>query len=349
MDNIIEKKTINKKLVNDMLEKNLETGQFTNYGPNTKLLEEYIKSKLIIDQDRDVILVNNGSIAIHILTNAIEYYHKDININWATQSFTFPPSSQANLINCEILDIDLEGGLNIEEVTNNLNGLIVTNIFGNCVDISKYEDFCSKNNKYLIFDNAASSYTFYKNKNINNYGEGCTISFHHTKPFGFGEGGAIILKKKYYDITRKLINFGINLEEDVYYNRLGNNGKISEISSVYIYQYLYDNFDKIVNVHKELYEYLKNKIKEEKITKFKLFPSFHDGNNIVPNCFCLIFKKYDKSIEKKFINNNIFFRKYYNPLKNTKNSINLYNSILCFPCNSNMKKNDIDKLISLIV
>ena len=53
------------------------------------------------------------------------------------------------------------------------------------------------NNKFLIFDNAATPFTYYKGKSCCNYGHGSTISFHHTKPLGFGEGGAIIVDKKY--------------------------------------------------------------------------------------------------------------------------------------------------------
>ena len=89
--------------------------------------------------------------------------------------------------------------------------MIVTNIFGNVVDIQKYESFCRENNKFLIFDNAATGYTEYKGKNCLNFGIGCTISFHHTKPFGFGEGGAIIVDKKYEKSIRCLNNFGIRI------------------------------------------------------------------------------------------------------------------------------------------
>ena len=153
--------------------------------------------------------------------------------------------STRNLSNAKIIDIDLDGGLNLEELDSSIDGIIVTNIFGNIVDIAKYEKWAKDNNKFLIFDNAATPFTFYKGKSCCNYGNGATISFHHTKPLGFGEGGAIIVDKKYEKNIRCLINFGINLTDN-YWVKEGNNYKMSDISAVYIIQYL-DNFDLIVN------------------------------------------------------------------------------------------------------
>ena len=91
----------------------------------------------------------------------------------------------------------------------------------------------------------ATPYTFFKGKNSCNFGIGATISFHHTKPLGFGEGGAIIVDKKYEKNIRCLINFGIDLTEK-YWVKEGNNYKMSDISAVYILQYL-DNFNLILS------------------------------------------------------------------------------------------------------
>ena len=344
--NWLAKKNINNEIVQELLKKPLETNQFTNNGPNVKKLEKYIKEKFQIQDSKCVIMVTNGSVALHALSSGIEYMINK-KINWATQSFTFPPSAQSNLRDVTILDIDKDGGINLDLVKNNIDGLIVTNIFGNIVDIEKYENYCEKNNKFLIFDNAATSYTFYKGKNCLNYGTGCTISFHHTKPFGFGEGGAIIVDKKYENNIRCLNNFGIGLTNK-YWVSQGNNNKMSEISAIYILQYLMTNLDNIITKHNILYNYFKNQIKKYNISHFKLFSSFHD-NIIVPSCFCIIFDNYDESIRNKLLKNNIECRKYYNPLDNTKNSNELYNNILCISCNIDINENDINKIIKLLI
>tara|TARA_B110000037_G_C17017839_1_gene463995 strand:+ start:86 stop:1126 length:1041 start_codon:yes stop_codon:yes gene_type:complete len=340
--NWVPNKKINKKRINQLINKSLDSGQFTNNGPNVQLLEQVIREKLQIDYTKAIIAVTNGSVALHALASSIEYFENK-KIQWATQSFTFPPSAQGTLSNTKIVDIDKDGGLDLNELDESIGGIIVTNIFGNIVDIDKYEKWAKDNNKFLIFDNAATPFTFYKGKSCCNYGHGSTISFHHTKPLGFGEGGAIIVDKKYEKNIRCLNNFGIGLTNE-YWVRKGNNNKMSDISAIYIIQYL-DNFDKIIKKHKMLYKYFKKQIKK---LKLQLFPSFHDKDNIMASCFCLLFDNYDDNIRLKLLENDIFCRKYYYPLKKTKNTVDIYNKILCIPCTKDMKKEDIDLIISLI-
>ena len=80
----------------------------------------------------------------------------------------------------------------------------------------------------------------------------------------------------------------------------------------------------------------------------KLFPSFHDEDKIMPSCFCLLFDNYNDNIRLKLLKNNIFCRKYYHPLIETKNTVNIYNKILCLPCTVDMTEKNIDLIIKLI-
>jgi len=339
--NWISKKNIDNDIVSNLMTIPLKNNQFTNGGENVKLLENFLTTKLKINDNKSVIVVTNGSVALHSLTSGIEYCEKT-KINWATQAFTFPPSAQSNLSNVKIIDIDKNGGLDISKIDKSINGLIVTNIFGNVVDIEKYETFCKENNKFLIFDNAATGYTEYKGKNCLNFGLGCTVSFHHTKPFGFGEGGAIIVDKKYEKSIRCLNNFGIGLTEK-YWLSAGNNNKMSEISAIYILQYLKRNIDIIIRKHNELYVYFQEEMIKQKITNFKLFPSFHDGL-ICTSCFSILFDNYDDKIRKKLLENNIQVRKYYYPLDDSKVANEIFDKILCIPCNIDMNTYNIDKI-----
>lgn len=341
----IAKKRIDAVIVNKLMIEPIKNNQFTNGGANVKYLENYIKDKFKICDNKVVIVVSNGSVALHALTSGIEYY-KNKKFQWATQAFTFPPSAQSNLRNVKIIDIDKEGGLNLDELDDSINGLIVTNIFGNIVDIDKYENFCREKNKVIIFDNAATGYTEYKGKNCLNYGTGCTISFHHTKPFGFGEGGAIIVDKKYEKSIRCLNNFGIGLTEK-YWVPEGNNNKMSEISAIYIIQYLKGNLDRIIKKHNELYLYFKELMKKNRITHFKLFPSFHDGV-IVPSCFTILFENYYDKVKEKLVENDIQARKYYYPLNNSKVANDIFDKILCIPCNIDMDKSDVDTIFTFL-
>lgn len=344
--NWVPDKKINNNRVNNLINNSLKNNQFTNYGPNVQLLEKTIREKLQINKNKAVIAVTNGSVALHSLSTGIKYFHNR-EINWTTQSFTFPPSAQGTLSNTKIVDIDLDGGIDLKEINDATDGIIVTNIFGNVVDIDKYEKWANDNDKFLIFDNAATPFTFYKGQSCCNYGVGCTISFHHTKPLGFGEGGAIIVDKKYEKNIRCLNNFGIDLTDE-YWVREGNNNKMSDISAVYIIQYL-DNFDNIIKKHQELYNYFTEKIKENNLdNKLKLFPNFGEKNKTFLSCFSILFNNYDDNIRLKLLENGIFCRKYYHPLVETKNSKNIYDKILCLPCNIDMTFKNIDLIIALL-
>ena len=69
----VPKKNISCKEVEKMLEKSLETGHLTNYGPNVQLLEEEIRNRFDVEDEKAVVVVNNGSTAIQVLAASIEY------------------------------------------------------------------------------------------------------------------------------------------------------------------------------------------------------------------------------------------------------------------------------------
>lgn len=343
MINWVPDKNIKQEIVDNYLSKSKINNQFTNYGPTVQTLEEKIKKLLKVDDTKTVIVTNSGTGALHALGYGIELFNKKT-YNWATQSFTFPPSAQGPYQNAVIIDIDNEGGLSLENIPNSVDAIIVTNIFGNVTNLEKYEEFCKTTNRILIFDNAATPYTFFKNKNCINYGVGSIISFHHTKPIGFGEGGAIIVDKKYEKSIRQIMNFGINLNSNTYFLRSASNYKLSDISAAYILQYLHD-FDNIINIHLNLYKYLKKKLENYKF--IKLYPNFSSSEPFL-SCFCLLFDNYDDSVRLKLIENNVFCRKYYYPLKRTPKTLEFFDKILCVPCNKDMTEKDIDKIVNLI-
>ena len=121
-----------------------------------------------------------------------------------------------------------------------------------------------------------------------------------------------------------------------------------------------NNFDKIVSHHNSMYSYFKEKITkttettkitEEEVNseiKYKLFPSFHYNEIIVPSCLCLLLDNYDDNIRLKLLENNIYCRKYYYPLKNTKVACEIFDSILCISFTTETTKEDIDNIFELV-
>lgn len=338
-------KAINHERISSLLNDSSRTNQFANYGPNVARLEETIRQLYDIDADRSVIAVVNGSAAIQVLTAGIGVC-RHTTMQWATQSFTFPSSVQGSLFGTKIVDVDAGGGLDLTQVDDDVDGLIVTNIFGNVVDIDRYVSHCLKHNQVLVFDNAATHYTTYKGKNALNYGTGSTLSFHHTKPMGFGEGGAIIVDRQYEDCIRRLMNFGIGLPE-TYWAPEGNNFKMSEVSAVYILQYLEREFEHVRQHNQAMFECFKALTRARGITAYRLYPSFHDGT-IMPSCICILFERGSAPVLKRCLDAGIQARKYYHPLDGCPMANSMYKTILALPCHADMKTVDIEKMFDVV-
>lgn len=335
-------KNLNYNNIIKMLDKSNKLKSLTNYGPNVKKLEHIIRNKFHIDDNKSIIVTNNGSSALQTLALGInKYENNNLNSKWVTQSFTFVSSNQGFLYDSKIIDIDDDYFLDLEKVPNDCVGIIVTNIFGNICNIEKYTSWCQKNNKFLIFDSAATPLTFYKNKNNLNYGNGAIISFHHTKALGFGEGGAIIVDKKYEKIIRELINFKTNITYDIY----GNNFKMSDINSTFIIEHL-KNLDVILSNNKILYKYFLNKIKD--FDYITLYRKYYDDDKIFISLIPLIIKNDCELFKKKLEEENVFCKKYYKPLDDAINSNNLFEKVLCIPLHIDMDFEDIDRIINAL-
>lgn len=337
-------KKINLKLVQHFLSDSEAIGQYTNNGPNVQRLEKLTREILKISPEKAVVAVANGSVALYALASSIEL-QVGRKLKWATQAFTFPSSVQGSLAGTAIVDIDDGGGLDLSQVPDDVDGIIVTNVFGNVVDIKLYEDYAKKYNKYLIFDNAATPYTFYQGKNAINYGIGSIISFHHTKPVGFGEGGAIIVDALYEPYIRKIINFGLGGTPSKWHP-LGSNYKMSDIAAVYIIQFL-NNFQDIVHDTQEAFIYYKNLIKD---TSIKLYPDHSDSDKTpLVSCMCLLHPLFTPEKIESLIEQKIFCRKYYYPLESHPKCDEFYNKIICLPCHYQLKFEEIVKIVKLLV
>lgn len=344
----INKKNIDYKRVEGLLYDSVASNQLSNGGPAVKKLEDLIKSILKIDDNKSIILTNNGTSALHALVSGLNAHNRK-KLRFATQSFTFPPSAQGPLNNSIIVDISSKTGygpdldsINIEDV----DGLIVTNVFGYCVDISKYEKWAQKHNKILIYDNAATPYTFYKGTNVCNYGVGSVISFHHTKPLGFGEGGAIVVDNKYKDLVWSMCNFGKDFSsEEFTWSRYGSNYKMSDLAAAFIIHQL-DSFKQTVAHHRKLYDHFSSNITNDRV---RLIPNFSES---IPFTSSLIIiaetEELATDIIQKFNSLRVCCKRYYKPLEDLPVATDLYNRIVCFPCHLDMDVEVVDIIVKRI-
>jgi dTDP-4-amino-4,6-dideoxygalactose transaminase len=346
--NWLNSKDIDHDLIKSYLEESEQKNHFTNYGPLVRKLEEKSRTWFDISDDKAVIAVNNASAGLHALASGINKCMGKT-LRYATQSYTFPPSAQGSLKDSIIVDIDDEIGLDLSLVPLHLvDGIIVTNIFGNLTNLQKYVDWAKEHNKILLFDNAATALSNFQGKNASNFGHGAVISFHHTKPLGFGEGGLVIVDRKYEECVRQCINFGIdnNLPfHESYWHREGSNYKMSDLAAAYILQFLNRKLVDIKQKHLKLYQMMKEKIAV--LNGVHLMSNLSDGTPFV-TCFCLIFDDAEKSQEQRFLDQGIYCRKYYKPLVILPKSKWVYEHVLCLPCHSDMTLDDINLIVDLV-
>jgi dTDP-4-amino-4,6-dideoxygalactose transaminase len=331
----VPKKNIDLEKINTNILDCIESKHFTNNGKYVQLMQFKIKQLFKIEEDNEVLMTCNGAMGLNCLIGAFNIqYNREL--RWIVQSFTFPCSTQGNLVNSIVIDIDENMGPNIKELTEKINdydGIVVTNCFGTCTNIELYEDFCKRNNKLLIFDNAASPLTYYNNKNHLNYGDGCMVSLHHTKPIGFGEGGFIVFKKKYLEFMKKALCFGYTDQNKYEYNIYSHNYKMSEIACIYISNYI-NNINSINNHHIQMMDYFISEIKNNNLeNKIKLFPNYVKYNQCLMSTIPIIFNN-AVSVDI-FVNHNVEAKKYYYPIniKDNPNSKQLFDTIVCLPLN----------------
>ena len=346
MINWVGNKTVNMNIVNNKIQECIENTNFTNNGKNVLQLQKDLKNLFHIDENKETLLTCNGDIGINAIIGGFNiHYQKKLRF---VQSFTFPTSIQGNLNDSIVFDIDENMGPDIkllESRKHEYDGIVITNCFGLSVNIELYEKFCYDNNKILVFDNAASSMTFYKNKNHINYGHASMISLHHTKPIGFGEGGFILFDKKYLESMKKSICFGYTDIFKYNYDIYDNNYKISEIASIYISEYL-KNIDIIFKHYTKIIKYFIEKIK--KIHNIFLLQNYSEYEESLLSTIPIIF---DKKVNiDKFIENKIEAKKYYYPIENEnhKNSQKLFDNIICLPLNLDIDEKIIDKYIEIL-
>jgi dTDP-4-amino-4,6-dideoxygalactose transaminase len=113
---------------------------------------------------------------------------------------------------------------------NSISGILTTHVYGNCGDLEKQEIMAKEIGIPLIYDGAHAFGVKYKGKSIFNFGTVSTCSFHATKIFHTGEGGAMFTKNN--ELHHKLYyshNFGHN--GPLAFHGLGINGKISELQA----------------------------------------------------------------------------------------------------------------------
>lgn len=206
------------------------TGWLTNNGPLVTALEQRLKDYLGV---RNIILTNNGTIALQIAYRAL-----GINGSAITTPFSFvatTSSLQWEGIKPIFADIDpatwnLDPNQIERHIQQDTSAIVATHVFGNPCDVERIEQIARIHNLKVVYDGAHAFGVRHKGQSVYKWGDISTLSFHATKLFHTIEGGAIVTNDdELADRVRLLCNFGIVDTDQV--EGIGINAKLNEFSA----------------------------------------------------------------------------------------------------------------------
>lgn len=232
----VEDKRIDWRRVEEIAVLSEQARQWANFGPVSRALERVLEHLLRLPPKRAVIMCASATVGLHALAG-LSAIKLGRTLRWAVCSYTFFSQRTGPFVDATLVDCDDHGLIDLDALDalpeDAWDGLVLTNLFAGLRSAQTYADFCAVRGKALMLDSAAALFGL---------GRGSpghpdeAISFHHTKPWGVGEGGCIIVDRADAEVARSVINFGIGGDRSI--RSLAGNGKLSDIASAPILERL---------------------------------------------------------------------------------------------------------------
>jgi dTDP-4-amino-4,6-dideoxygalactose transaminase len=325
----------------------------TNRGELVKELEAKLMTYLGVN---NVLIMNNGTIPLQIALKLLGNGGEVI-----TTPFSYVATTAAIVWeNCTPVFVDIHPEyLTIDEtkieaaITEKTTCILATHVFGNPCNIEVIDAIARKYNLKVIYDAAHCFGVTYQGKSIFDYGDVSTCSFHATKLFHTGEGGAIFCNDP--ELFNKIFyshNFGHNGPLD--FHGLGINAKISELQAAMglaVFPYMEDiilSRQKVVSFYNQNLDFakiLKLKLREDTKWNYSYYPVvFQNENSLL-------------KVQAALIAAEVFPRRYFYPSLNTINYTNgaampisekITSIILCLPLYVGIEEDKLKQIVSII-
>lgn len=325
----------------------------TNRGQLVLELEGKLKKYLEVS---NIIVTNNGTVPLQI---ALKLLGKNGEI--ITTPFSYVATTSSIVWeNCTPVFVDIdEEYLTIDEtkieaaITPKTTAILATHVFGNPCNVIAIESIAKKYNLKVIYDAAHCFGVKFNNRSIFDYGDVSTCSFHATKLFHTGEGGAMFTND--LNLKHQLFyshNFGHN--GPLAFHGLGINGKISELQAA-MGLAVFPHMDKIISSRKKIVAFYNSNLDFSKVSGLKIRKNTDWNYSYYP----IIFQSEENllKVQKVLNDNNIFPRRYFYPSLNTIEytkgnempiSETIASRIMCFPLYVGLELKDLEKIILLI-
>lgn len=312
----------------------------------------------------NISLFNNGTIALLTAIQSLRLQGEVI-----TTPFTFPATTHVlawNNLTPVFCDIDYERMTidyrKIEKlITSKTTAILGVHVYGIPCHVEEIQEIADRHGLRVIYDAAHAFTTEFYGKPIADYGDISMFSFHPTKLFHTGEGGALVFS----DLNLKqrieyLKNFGIKNENEVVLP--GINGKMNELQAAMGLEVL-PLVGQEQNKRRLLRQYYTSKLIDFKSISIAQVP---EGASNSEQYFCIRFKDGANAREviyEELKSQNIFSRKYFYPLiSNYPCYANLpsaqdgklpiaekvANEVLCLPFYGDLEFSVVDEIIEII-
>lgn len=176
----------------------IKSGKICGDGPFTKkcqrIIEEYTGTK-------EALLTNSGTDSLEMSAILAGITSGDEVI---MPSYTFVSTANAFVLRgAKIVFVDIRPDtMNIDEnliegaITNKTKAIVPVHYAGVACEMDTINEIAKKHNLKVIEDAAQGVMAFYKGKALGSIGDYGCFSFHETKNYSMGEGGAILINKE---------------------------------------------------------------------------------------------------------------------------------------------------------
>lgn len=323
----------------------------TNRGELVLELEDKLKAYLQVPH---LTVTNNGTVPLQI---ALELLGKGGEI--ITTPFSYVATTAAIVWqHCTPVFVDIHPEyLTIDErlieaaITPKTTAILATHVFGNPCAVETIEVIANKHGLKVIYDAAHAFGVRYKGRSIFNYGDVSTCSFHATKLFHTGEGGAMFTKDE--TLHKQLYHYhNFGHDGPLAFHGLGINGKMSELQAAMGLAVL-PYMEKILQKRQRVVEHYDTTLDFSKLSKLKLREHTDWNYSYYP----VLFETEDQLLvtEQALLKHQIIPRRYFNPGLNTLPYVKsvpmpvsdaVYKRVLCLPLSHELKKNELDLISS---
>lgn len=314
----------------------VDSNWFTNFGPMERKLSAQIAE--YVGPGIHATTVSNATSGLMLAVAALMGKAPTERRKVLLPSFTFAAGPEA-LIWCglEPVFVDIDSDTlqpNFQDAQDyvaahytELAGILFCNIFGvGDPDITKWEELAKQYQLSLIIDSAAGFGSKYVDDyNLGSKGDCEIFSFHATKPFGVGEGGAITSKSaELIARLRTMENFGFNAERQV--QDIGMNAKLQEINAA-IGLWQMERLAPMLTLRQRILTTYSNKLKP---LGFHIQPNMEKSTV----CFVSVVAPSAKVADRLFMDlreNGIEVNRYYNPPLHHQAAFKMYETVGSMP------------------